>query len=315
MIRALIIPIGSTGGLNWWKSLRNQPGLRLMGADGDAMVAGRWLCPDFFTLPSFDSEEFSDNLLRIVEEWQVSVILPSLEPVLEPLVQLSQALEDRGALLVLPPLEVLRLTTDKRLTYAALENAVHVPRDFTNQSDAGLPYPVLVKPARSTGSRNIFVARNQHELVFWRGYVPEYIVQEYLPGPEYTTDCLSDLESNVLVASPRLRHKVRAGLSVISITVADETLQDMAQRISGKVGLQGPWFFQTRRNSQGEHVVTEVNARLAGGVMATVKAGANIPWLALQLYLTGQAQSAQARPGVTMTRYYEEVFVEGDEQL
>lgn len=314
MTRILILPIGSTGGVNWWKSLRDQADLTITGADCDPMVAGRWLCPNFVRLPSVGSESFVHELLSVVEARQIKVIVPTLEPVLEPLARLSEALRKLGTLLVLPPLEVVRLTTDKRLTYSALQNTVPVPIDFTNHPDDGLPYPVIIKPARGTGSQNVFIAKDARQVAFWREYVDEAVVQEYLPGPEYTTDCLSDFHSHVLVVSPRLRHKVRAGLSVISTTVADGTLEEMAQCISTGMGLQGPWFFQTRLNANGEHVVTEVNARLGAGVLATVRAGANIPRLALQLYLTGQAQSTRAQPNVTMTRYYEEIFPEDDRQ-
>ena len=313
--KILIIPIGSAGGLNWWKSLRDQPNLDIIGSDCDPIVAGRWLAPEFVQLPNVINKDFSVKLLSIVKEQQIEIVIPVLDPILESMARLSSLLKNSGASLLLPPLQVVRAATDKRKTYSALQNVIRIPEDFTHHSDVELPYPVLVKPAISTGSVNIFIAENPKELAFWRKYIKEAIVQEYLPGIEYTIDCLSNFDSEVLVASPRLRHRVRAGLSVIGTTVSDIRLQEMAKKISTAMKLQGPWFFQTRQDGRGEHVVIEVNARIAGGVMATVKAGANIPRLALQLYLTGKSESAQARPGVSMVRYYEEIFVDAEKKI
>ena len=39
------------------------------------------------------------------------------------------------------------------------------------------------------------------------------IIQEYLPGKEYTVDVLSDLDGNSLLAIPRERIEVKAGIS------------------------------------------------------------------------------------------------------
>ncbi|MGY4965189.1 ATP-grasp domain-containing protein [Streptomyces sp. PanSC9] len=70
---------------------------------------------------------------------------------------------------------------------------------------AGLPLPVVVKPARASGSRGIALIRDADDLGEWTARVTEaglagpYLVEEYLEGPEYSVETLSaDGEHHVI---------------------------------------------------------------------------------------------------------------------
>lgn len=60
-----------------------------------------------------------------------------------------------------------------------------------------LPLPVVVKPARASGSRGVALIRDAADLEEWRDRVTEgglagpYLVEEYLQGPEFSVETLS----------------------------------------------------------------------------------------------------------------------------
>ncbi|MFJ9829534.1 ATP-grasp domain-containing protein [Streptomyces sp. NPDC101160] len=60
-----------------------------------------------------------------------------------------------------------------------------------------LPLPVVVKPARASGSRGVALIRDHADLEEWTERVTEgavagpYLVEEYLQGPEYSVETLS----------------------------------------------------------------------------------------------------------------------------
>ena len=89
-----------------------------------------------------------------------------------------------------------------------------VPR--TEPFDAALDpaawdYPVVVKPRTGSGSRDISVVLSSQELA-GMARSADFIVQEYLPGEEYSIDVLADAAGHVMASVPRLR----AGLTRVS---------------------------------------------------------------------------------------------------
>jgi biotin carboxylase len=62
---------------------------------------------------------------------------------------------------------------------------------------ARLPLPVVVKPARASGSRGIALIRDADDLAQWTrrveraGLAGPYLVEEYLQGPEFSVETLS----------------------------------------------------------------------------------------------------------------------------
>jgi predicted ATP-grasp superfamily ATP-dependent carboligase len=114
----------------------------------------------------------------------------------------------RGRLLAaaaVPDAETAALCRDKRLTYARLRPLGIVPED------AGAPggtYPVFAKPAIGQGSQG---AERVDEEIRHRQLLEAgtpYLISEYLPGEEYTVDCVSGHDGALLHAAPRRRTRI-----------------------------------------------------------------------------------------------------------
>lgn len=122
-------------------------------------------------------------------------------------------------------------------------------------------------------------------LRFMLGQVPQWapmLVMEYLPGAEYSVDCLAD--AGVLRCAVARRKGTAAGQGQRIDMRAD--LQEACARIVAQFGLNGYLNIQFRDGVQGPGLL-EVNARMSGGIAMACLAGPNLPWLGLQGFAQG----------------------------
>src|SRR5205085_3434413 len=83
-------------------------------------------------------------------------------------------------------------------------------------------YPVMVKPRRGSGARSIHRADDARAAEFFVGYVDEpTMVQRLMDGPEFSIDCLADLDGRCLNAIPRTMIESRGGESIKGTVIPD----------------------------------------------------------------------------------------------
>ena len=87
---------------------------------------------------------------------------------------------------------------------------------------------------------------------------PDSIVTNYLPGREYTVDCLSQRGRGLLFAGGRERVRTRAGISMSSHHVDRPEFAEYAQAVSSRLEFHGAWFFQLKEDDAGRLVLLEV---------------------------------------------------------
>jgi carbamoyl-phosphate synthase large subunit len=258
--------------------------------DIDPHAAGLYLVPPHRRqlLPRGDDPDFSEALLAICRSHEIDVLVPTVDCELLPLAGRAADFERGGTRLLSAPASALRLCLDKWQLTKACAGAAAVPR--TALLDAAFtstnwPLPVIVKPRQGSGSRGVQLISSWSDL---RG-VPvdgSLIVQEYLPGEEYSVDVLVDPTSGQVVAAvPRARLKVDSGVAVAGRTVHDAGLETAACAIAEHLGLTFVGNIQLRRNQRGEPVLLEVNPRFPGTMSLTVASGVNMPRLALDAVL------------------------------
>ena len=121
---------------------------------------------------------------------------------------------------------------------------------------------------------------------FNRFIFDNYLVTEYLPGKEYTVDCLTDKDGIMRYVSPRVRKRTMAGISVAGYTetVTEEILQ-IAQTINSRLSFEGLWYFQVRADAEGKLKLMEISVRCAGGMCLTRAKGINLPLLTVYIAL------------------------------
>jgi carbamoyl-phosphate synthase large subunit len=92
---------------------------------------------------------------------------------------------------------------------------------------------------------------------------PELLVTEYLPGEEYSVDCLAN-HGEVKLIVPRLRTKMINGISVEGEFVDDKNIITYCSEIIKELQLHGNIGIQVKRSSGGKFLIIEINPRVHG---------------------------------------------------
>ena len=279
-INVLVFPCGSEIGLEIHAALRYAKDVRLHGAStvsdhGEfAYTRYRQIVADT------GSADLVQQLNILVEEWKIDLIVPAHDSAIPVLAEAAAALR---APVAVPDAATAAVCRNKNLTYARLAHLGIVPDAVACPA---LAYPVFAKPAVGQGSQGAERVDDpgRHRQLLEAGV--EYVFSEYLPGEEYTVDCISDGEGALLHAAPRARTRIKGGISVrTEPAAADPRLLDMARAIAGELRLKGAWFFQARRDRQGRPRLLEVAPRVAGSMCLSRMRGINYPLLHLYAHL------------------------------
>src|SRR5439155_19577104 len=140
-------------------------------------------------------------------------------------------------------------------------------------------------------------------------YVPDAIVQDYLPGTEFTVDVLCDFGGRVLSLVPRERLVIRAGVSDKGVTRRNEQVMKFAKEVAEKLKIIGPANIQCKWDGRGVSLI-EVNPRFSGGIPLTIAAGADFPALLVQLKAGVHIapQLGLFQDGLAMMSFEESIF-------
>jgi len=313
----LVTAAGTATALNVLRALHQQGEipLRLVGTDMLAanMVASSPLCGAFRQLPASSDPDYLPRLLDICVQEQVDIVIPINDGEVEAVAVAREELARQGIKTLLASLEVVATCNDKRATYDLLcRHDVPTPATWLPEEleRAGSPksWPLVVKPRRGIGAVDVYIANDEMELAVFLRRVPDAIVQEYLPGEEYTVDVLADNNSRILAAVPRLRLQTKAGVSSKGRTVDDAEMIERTARFCAAIGLRGPANVQWRRTNSYMGCF-EINPRFSGALALTIAAGANTPLLLVKLLLGQKVEPVEFRAGVTMLRSWSEQFL------
>ena len=311
--RVMVSGAGGPAAVSVMKSLSADPSVSLVAADMDPWAAGLYLVPpDARTLvPAGSDPGFAEAALARCVAMGVDVLIPTCDAELRPLGRARAAFRKAGVELLLAPDRALDVCLDKLALAERCAGRVPVPRtERLDQADPGLwTYPVMVKPRRGGGSRGIRVVESGRELAEIQASA-DYLVQEYLPGTEYSIDVLADVTGHVVASVPRVRERVDSGVSVAGRTLHDAELERLGADVAAVTGLTYVANVQFRRDAAGRAALLEVNPRFPGAMPLTVASGVDMPLMALDALRGKPLPAAAGFRDVAMVRYLDERFIE-----
>jgi carbamoyl-phosphate synthase large subunit len=288
-------------------------GVRVIGLDCNPLSAGFYLSDKFYVIPNGDAPGFLGKILRICEIERPKAILSGPEEELLVLSKNKQLFMGKGVLVLCPDYKTVRICTDKLETWRAF-NSYGVPAPEVYSKDKAR-FPCIVKPRFGRGGKDVFRVEDRLELELYLRKIQQPIIQEFVDGTEYTVDILADLGAKPLSIVPRIRLQVESGISMKGMTVYNEEIIAYCRKIAGNLKLIGPSCIQCIRNNSGVKF-TEVNPRFGGGSALSIKADPTIvPNLIRMIKGENPAASVGFKRGLTMLRYYSEVFVTDKERL
>src|SRR5690606_4281384 len=111
--------------------------------------------------------------------------------------ELTQYEEEFNCKIISSPLRTTQICLSKLKTYQQLKESVLIPTMFNNLKIVN-SFPVFMKPEIGYGSRGAKIIKNKQEGEQHFKDFPESLILEYLPGREFTVDCFTDKDRNLL---------------------------------------------------------------------------------------------------------------------
>src|SRR3954447_15758802 len=318
-MRVLVTGAGGPAGVAVIRSLLRRGDVEVLAADMDRWASALYLvdAPNRRLVPPGRADDFVDVVRGICRDDGIDVLFPTVDVELPKLAAARDELLADGTVLASPALHTLETCLDKLALARACDRTVRVPRTEllgTPQATSGWDFPVIVKPRRGAGSRGVRTVHSQAELDAVHDE-EDLIVQELLPGDEFSVDVLAGMDGSVIAAVPRARLRVDSGVAVAGVTVHDDLLIETASAVARAVGLTTVANVQLKRDADGRPALLEVNPRFPGAMPLTIAAGVDMPSLTLDAVLGRPVPAHVDFAEIANVRYLEDVFLPVDEVL
>jgi carbamoyl-phosphate synthase large subunit len=288
----------------------------VVAADPNPLAPAQYAAHHRVAVPRIADPEYVPALRALCERHNVGAVVPLTDLDIEVLAHARAA----GRLpAFVPDPEIARATFDKYEAHLLLGRHGLPSPPTVLPGDPVPSFPVMVKPREGSGARSIHRADDARAAEFFVDYVDEpTMVQRLMDGPEFSIDCLSDLDGRCLNAIPRTMLESRGGESIKGTVIADHELIDLGRRVVESLGVRGPCTVQAFRDRQIGLGITDVNTRFGGAFPAPMYAalpGRTYPELIVRMARGERIEPhvGDFRAGVTFTRYFWQL--ELDEQL
>lgn len=317
-ISIIVTSAGTASAISVIKALKgqNEVLVNIIAVDLDPMAAGLFLADEFEIVPPATDKDYIPTLIRISERTGAKILIPIYSKEIKIISEQSSFLKQRGLHVMLSNPEAIEVCNNKSLMYnIALELGLNVPKFYESSKISEVlesELPLFAKPnsgSSSTGAERVDSLQRLNELHLSR---KDLIFQQFINAQEVTVDVFCDENSDAKVIAPRLRLATKSGQSVKGKTIDNAIYINPVKLVCKRLGIRGVCnvqFFVL----ENELMFIEVNPRFAaGGLMLTVKAGANIPLILVKtiLGLPIRNEEYDTKKNLVMTRYWEEIIFE-----
>lgn len=279
---------------------------RIIATDMSENSVGLFFTPHRYVTPVASSSDYIETLLKICKKENVQVLVPGSEPEIEKVSKNVNVFEENEIKVLSNPWNVIEKCIDKfNLVNFFTSKGILCPKSFLfqNENDANKveSYPVIIKPRSGSGSRNVFVANEKNETIFFGNYLKKYgfepLIQEYVGNHEneFTIGILY-ADNGKLVTSIAMKRVLEGGLSTRQIVIKPETKEKFVvssgisqglfddfkeirlagEKIAKTLEPNGPVNIQCRKTDAGI-IPFEVNPRFSGTTGARSLVGHNEP--------------------------------------
>ncbi|MFC7893334.1 ATP-grasp domain-containing protein [Streptomyces sp. NPDC057381] len=266
---------------------------------------------------SFHLEDFPDGHITDATE-TVQAIERTVSEVSPDVVLVARAaprFAGAGVRTLVSDAAALERCLDKWALAETCRETVRVPRTVLLEEGVadrfGAGFPAVAKPRRGSGSRGIVMAAAPAALT-GLPHDRSYLLQELLPGTEYSVDVLVAPDGGVRAAVPRARDKTDSGIIVAGHVLDRPGLSRLAAGVASALGLRGICNVQVREDREGLPALLEVNPRPPGGMSLTVAAGVQMPAWAVAGLLGAEVPGRIAHHALSAVRHWEDVVMGPD---
>ena len=184
--------------------------LEIYGADITDTAPALQFCDHTVIVPRIRDAAYIPALKRVCAENGIDALIPTIDT---DLLLLSQHRNGFGRTkVVISAEDKIALCRDKRFTadyFHSVGLKSPSPVDDWTKYEGG--YPAFIKPKDGSSSIFAYKVHNKDELKSYAAQVPDYIIQPFIEGTEYTVDIFCDFDGHPIFITPRIRQAVRAG--------------------------------------------------------------------------------------------------------
>ena len=287
-----------------------------IGTDVTELSSALQCCDKKFVVSYVKQSPYLEELLKIVEENEVRLLIPTVDLDLKLLARNKKLFEELGCRVLISEPGVIDICQDKRRTFEFLKkNGFDSPETMTASEALANPllkFPCFLKPCDGYASRGNVQVSDQEALKVHVRQVPNCIVQPFIDGTEYTCDVFVDFSLEIRCVIPRKRIEVRSGEVSKAQTVKNKRIMEQTRQLV-KAMKAGPGIITVQLILDKEEKCNfiELNPRFGGGIPLSIKAGADFPaWILREL--TGRELKIKAdtfADNLIMLRYDAEIWL------
>ncbi len=250
-------------------------GHRVLGADMDPYAAGLYVADKGLVIPPGASPDYLPAMQRICEAERVDVVVPLVDEELIPTLEL-----ERNRVIVLTPgRQFMETCLDKYRLIGALHAAgIDAPQTrLLGEGMGPLAFPVIAKPRRGRGSRDVRVVRSESDLralAASTAYAPDQmLLQQRIEGTEFTVSVALWRDGAVQAVVPK-EIIFKKGITRLAVTRRNAGIDTLCRRIQSGLKADGPFNVQLRVDATtGVPMPFEVNPRFSTTTSLTAAAG------------------------------------------
>ena len=264
--------------------------------------------------PTIHAAAFIEWLVAQMAKTAYTLVIPVTERSVVPIMKHGEKLPDRG--IAMAPASALEVALDKASTLT-LANQLGIPTPRSTAIDQiaqldmqnlALDFPIVVKPARSIGTRDnhlvqlgVSYAFEPNELraqVISALRFGSVILQEYVQGEGVGIEIIAD-RGQIAYAFQHLRlHEVPltgGGSSLRTSVAINPVLLDASARLMQALAWHGVAMVEFKYNVEtGDYRLMEINGRFWGSLPLAVAAGADFPAMLYELLVLGKVKPRSA---------------------
>jgi carbamoyl-phosphate synthase large subunit len=261
-------------------------------------------------LPMGHEAHYCESLLRVVESYNIDVVVPVFPPELRAIAKEVSRLPRNVVWVVSEEVAIATCRSKRRLATALLLAGLQTPEILDQPKSTD--FPVFVRPDSGSGSERARRIGGFDEWVAVRQIEEDLVIARLAVGEEFSIDCFAWPSGVVLHGICRRRDAVKGGLVVRSTVVEGAGARALAAKVAGALRLRGFFNIQFIATPEGPMVI-DVNPRLGGGMALSFAAGLD-PLECLRI-AAGQSPGPaiwQERVGLVLVRRWQNVYIESD---
>lgn len=234
-----------------------------------------------------------DSLQGIVNKTKIDVLIPNDDEEVQLFSEIQEDIRALGVEVLIPSSEKVFAVSKEKLYSFGKKQGYLIPftkvfnkwSEFENNGSL-LNYPFVLKGILCD---SYLVHSKEEAKVYFdriaKIWDPPVIVQEFIPGEEYSVVALANWDSEVIGAVAMKKFGINEkGTTWAGATVMEPRLLDLAAKIISDLGWIGPLEIEAikKENSESFYII-EINPRFPAWTYLATRAGQNLPLVLLNI--------------------------------